>query len=68
MLILIGCPYKEIIMDKDTTTRKISQRNSYDSILKPTLFDKPENYSSYYDGKIDRQIRVRIRKKQDQIT
>lgn len=42
-----------------------SQNRVYDSILKRPVFHKPENYSSYHDGKIAKQIFVRVPKKHD---
>lgn len=48
--------------------RKISrvpQYQMYDDVLKSPPFQKPDNYSSYHDGKVNKQIRVRIRKRKD---
>lgn len=49
-------------MGKDSASYNGSQNGMYDSFLKRPVFQKPENYSSYHDGKIAKQIFVKILK------
>lgn len=52
-------------MGKSSISYNESQSRMYDSVLKRPIFHKPENYSSYHDGKIAKQIFVRVSKKQN---
>lgn len=52
-------------MGKSSTLYNRFQNRMYDSVLKRPVFHKPENYSSYHDGKIAKQIFVKVSKKHD---
>lgn len=59
----LECLEREKCMGKDLTSFGGSQKRLYDNVLKRPVFHKPENYSSYHDGKIAKQIFVKVSKR-----